>query len=145
AAITRRLCEQHQIRMEIDGTLSAEVQRQFDPVAGLRRLSAHLRQGQQAFQLATQLAFLEQGELIDDLTAAGTFTNSESRSLARIGLATYFAGALVMPYAAFLWAAEDARYDIELLGQRFGVGFETTCHRLSTLQRPGAHGVPFFF
>src|SRR5690606_11938704 len=38
AAITRRLCEQHQIRMAIDCTLSAEVQRQFDPVAGLRRL-----------------------------------------------------------------------------------------------------------
>jgi len=25
------------------------------------------------------------------------------------------------------------------------VGFETVCHRLSTLQRPGARGVPFFF
>jgi len=36
-------------------------------------------------------------------------------------------------------------YDIDLLGQRFGVGFETICHRLSTLQRPGAIGVPFFF
>jgi len=145
AAITKRLFEQHEIRVEIDGRLSAEMQRQFDPVARLLRLSAHLRQGQQAFQLATQLAFLEQGELIDDLTAAGTFTNSGSRSLARIGLANYFAGALIMPYAAFLAAAEGARYDIELLGQHFGVGFETACHRLSTLQRPGAHGVPFFF
>ena len=38
-----------------------------------------------------------------------------------------------------------ARYDIELLGYEFGVGFETVCHRLSTLQRNGARGVPFFF
>ena len=29
--------------------------------------------------------------------------------------------------------------------QRFGVGFETVCHRLSTLQRSEAPGVPFFF
>jgi len=44
-----------------------------------------------------------------------------------------------------LQAAEALRYDIGLLQQRFGVGFETVCHRLSTLQRPGAPGVPFFF
>ena len=45
----------------------------------------------------------------------------------------------------FLAAAEARRYDIELLGYEFGVGFETVCHRLSTLQRQGARGVPFFF
>jgi len=37
------------------------------------------------------------------------------------------------------------RYDIDLLGSRFGVGFETVCHRLSTLQRPQQRGVPFIF
>lgn len=145
AAIAERLLRRHQIRVEIDSRLPTEMHRQFDPIARLLRLSAHLRQGQQAFQLATQLAFLEQGELIDDLTAAGIFTNSESQSLARIGLANHFAGALIMPYAAFLTATKHVRYDIELLGQRFGVGFETTCHRLSTLQRQAAHGIPFFF
>src|SRR3546814_6021841 len=36
-------------------------------------------------------------------------------------------------------------YDVERLAQRFGVSFEQVCHRLSTLQRPGARGVPFFF
>ncbi|MEI9927075.1 MAG: short-chain fatty acyl-CoA regulator family protein [Sphingomonas sp.] len=29
--------------------------------------------------------------------------------------------------------------------QRFGTSFEQACHRLSTLQRPGALGIPFFF
>jgi predicted transcriptional regulator len=38
-----------------------------------------------------------------------------------------------------------ACYDIDLLARRFGVGFETVCHRLSTLQRSDAPGVPFFF
>jgi predicted transcriptional regulator len=65
--------------------------------------------------------------------------------LARIGLANYFAGALLLPYSLFLRTAQALRYDIDLLGQRFGVGFETVCHRLSTLQRPSEPGVPFFF
>jgi XRE family transcriptional regulator, fatty acid utilization regulator len=69
----------------------------------------------------------------------------ETHALARIGLANYFAGALLMPYGAFLAAAERERYDIERLGALFGVGYETICHRLSSLQRPGALGVPFFF
>ncbi len=33
---------------------------------------------------------------------------------------------------------------IQVLGQRFNVGFEQICHRLTTLQRPNARGVPFF-
>jgi hypothetical protein len=50
-----------------------------------------------------------------------------------------------MPYAAFLSAAATLRHDVEALASRFGVSFEQACHRLSTLQRQGARGVPFFF
>src|SRR5690606_9255396 len=60
-------------------------------------------------------------------------------------LANYFAGALLLPYRLFLAAAEELRYDIDRLARRFEVGFETICHRLSTLQRPDARGVPFIF
>jgi predicted transcriptional regulator len=49
-----------------------------------------------------------------------------------------------MPYETFLMAAEAARYDIELLSRRFGGGWEKTCHRLTTLRRPGAEGVSFY-
>ncbi len=65
--------------------------------------------------------------------------------LARIGLLNYVAGALLMPYEPFLEAARAARHDIEALAARFGVSFEQVAHRLTTLQRPGARGVPFFF
>ena len=65
--------------------------------------------------------------------------------LIRIGLLNYIAGALLMPYAPFLDAARALRHDMEALAARFGVSFEQACHRLSTLQRPGARGVPFFF
>jgi len=121
------------------------LQRQFEADDRVLRISANLRPGQQAFQLATQLAFLECGKVIESLTSKAAFGNQETRGLARIGLANYFAGALVLPYSAFLSAAESLRYDIDQLGRRFGVGFETVCHRLSTLQRPQARGVPFFF
>lgn len=144
-ALSARLAAVHGVNVVIDASLSGDMQRRFDKEARVLRLSAHLRPGQQAFQMATQLAFLECGDRIEAVAATGAFGNRESHALARIGLANYFAGALIMPYSAFLAAAEAVRYDIELLAHRFGVGFETTCHRLSTLQRHGAKGVPFFF
>jgi predicted transcriptional regulator len=82
---------------------------------------------------------------LDRLTHEGRFAHADSRGLVRIGLANYFAGALLLPYTAFLGEAERLHYDIDRLVARFRVGFETICHRLSTLQRPGARGVPFFF
>ena len=58
-------------------------------------------------------------------------------------LANYFAMAMLTPYEPFLRAAKLERYDIELLGHRFRTSFEQTCHRLTTLRRPGAEGIPF--
>jgi predicted transcriptional regulator/transcriptional regulator with XRE-family HTH domain len=145
--LASRLRERHRIAVEVLPAVSDEheAQRHFLPAQNTLKLSPHLHQGQQAFQIATQLAFLEQSDTIDQLVSEAAFSNRESQNLARIGLANYFAGAVILPYMKFRDAAEAARYDIDLLGQKFGVGFETTCHRLSTLQRPGARGVPFFF
>ena len=70
---------------------------------------------------------------------------AEARSIATIGLANYFAGAALMPYNRFLKAARDIRHDIEQLAQAFNASIEQVAHRLSTLQRSGARGVPFFF
>ena len=145
-ATARRLEERHGLRLaDVRDEDGSGAQRSFDVGTRTLLLSRRLLPGQQAFQMATQIAFLEQRDLIDRLAARGTFSNDEARSLARIGLANYFAGALVLPYAPFLQLAEKLRYDIDLLGREFGVGFETICHRLSTLQRPQARGVPFFF
>ncbi|MEU3275364.1 short-chain fatty acyl-CoA regulator family protein [Saccharomonospora sp. NPDC006951] len=120
-------------------------QHRFDLAARILRLSPALRPGQAAFRLASELALLEAGETIDRLVDDGTFSGDTARRLARIGLANYFAGALVLPYRVFLGAAERYRYDITRLSDHFGVGFETICHRLSTLQRRGTRGVPFSF
>lgn len=145
-ALAGRLETRHNMRI---ATLTAESEsgslRSYDAAERVLWLASHLAGGQRAFQLATQLAFVEQRQTIEELVATGRFGSEDSRRLARIGLANYFAGALILPYQAILEAAEACRYDIELLGQQFGVGFETVCHRLSTLQRRGAQGVPFFF
>ncbi|QPF76722.1 DUF2083 domain-containing protein [Roseateles sp. DAIF2] len=108
-------------------------------------LPAHLTDAQQAFQLATQYALLAAAEAIAAEVREAGFSDEATRALARQGLAHYFAGAVLLPYGPFLAAARGCRYDIELLQQRFQVGFETVCHRLSTLQRAGARGVPFYF
>jgi len=146
SAIGRRLEEKHSVRLgEPHDDEGSAAQRSFDARTRILYLSPRLQPGQRAFQMATQLAFLEQSDLIDSLAARGAFSNGEAHSLARIGLANYFAGALVLPYTPLLELAERLRYDIDLLSRTFGMGFETICHRLSTLQRPEARGVPFFF
>lgn len=137
------LATRHGVRLVHDEGETA--QRRYNPKDRTLHLSPGLRQGQQAFQMATQLAFLEVGDVIDQLTQGSAFVGDEARMLARIGLANYFAGALILPYHAFLQAAEAERYDIEKLERIFGVRFETICHRLSTLQCPDARGIPFFF
>lgn len=141
-ALAARLAARHGVQIAEAG---AGTLRAWDPEARVLRLSPRITSGQRAFQMATQLAFLECGGILDALAAEAEFRSIEADRLVRIGLANYFAGALLMPYGAFLAAAEAVRYDIDLLGRRFGVGFETVCHRLSTLQRPEARGVPFFF
>lgn len=125
--------------------LSVNAKRVFEVESKTLYLARWLHAGQRAFQLATQIALLTQTELITEILAGDDQLSDEARSVARIGLANYFAGALLLPYQNFLTAAEAARYDIELLARHFEVGFETVCHRLSTLQRPGARGVPFIF
>lgn len=148
--LVRRLAQRHDVKVVYsDGDaalLKTDIQRQYDPKSRVLRLSPHFEPGQHAFQMATQLAFLEANEMLRQLTRDDPGLSCEqARALARIGLANYFAGALVLPYRQFLDTAQTMRYDIERLGHHFGVGFETVCHRLSTLQRPGARGVPFFF
>ncbi|RKN03525.1 short-chain fatty acyl-CoA regulator family protein [Streptomyces radicis] len=117
----------------------------YNPSTRVLRLSSRLRPGQRTFRLATQLALLEYGREFSRLASEDCDEGSPAWSLARIGIAHYFAAALILPYAEFHAAAEELRYDIERLTDRWGMGYETVCHRLSTLQRPRLRGVPFSF
>lgn len=119
------------------------VLRRFDPHRNVLVLSELLPTRSRTFQLAHQIALVTQRDVMDRIIRDGRLANEESRGLARVALANYFAGAVLMPYASFLQAAREERYDIDVLGRRFRVGFEQVCHRLTTLRRPGAEGVPF--
>ena len=117
--------------------------RRYDPDTRILGLSTMLRADSRNFQAAHQIGLLAAERDIHALVDEGDFTGEDARTLARIALANYFAGAVLMPYDAFHKAARTHRYDVELLQHRFGVSFEQACHRLTTLQRPRKRGVPF--
>jgi predicted transcriptional regulator/transcriptional regulator with XRE-family HTH domain len=97
------------------------------------------------FQLAHQLAALALKDEISAVVESAALRSTASRQLLFVGLCNYAAGALLMPYARFRAEARAVRHDIDRLAQTFGTSFEQACHRLSTLQREDARGVPFYF
>ncbi|MES2058278.1 MAG: short-chain fatty acyl-CoA regulator family protein, partial [Pseudomonadota bacterium] len=119
--------------------------RAFDRGRGLLTLGGALPPESRRFLIAHQLAAIEFDAAIETIVAGAPLASDAARNLLRIGLANYAAGALMMPYGAFRVAARAARHDIDRLCRSFGVSFEQACHRLSTLQRPGAEGIPFYF
>ncbi len=143
--LSDRLTAVHGVRIVKRTDLGDTLLHRFDPETKTLEIGGHLSSGQYVFRLATELAYLEYGDLIDSLVEVGTFTSDESRTLARLGLANYFAAATVLPYRQFHDVAESFRYDVERLSAFYSVSYETIAHRLSTLQRPSARGVPLSF
>jgi predicted transcriptional regulator/DNA-binding XRE family transcriptional regulator len=142
--LIRCLDKQHGVHVRMArGGAERGVLRRYDVDKKLLVLSELLPTRARTFQLAHQLALLTQRPAIERILADSPLTTDESRGLARVALANYFAGALIMPYAPFLEACRQERYDIDVIGRRFRVGFEQACHRFTTLRRPGAEGVPF--
>ena len=148
AAVAERLRVKHSLSIRI---LPVEVM----PDA-LRRLDLHARQLQlselldppsRTFAAAFHLALIEARGEIDALArgaAEGAKLSHTAERLFRRHLAGYWAAALIMPYARFLRACEATGYDVDLLARRFGAGWEQVAHRLTTLGRVGARGLPFF-
>lgn len=146
AALTDRLKEKHDLSVRIVPVdIMPKMLRYFDRHSKRINLSELLRQSGRRFQLAFQIGMLEQRDLIDDIIKTASLGGREAEGLMRTSLANYFAAATIMPYARFLKEAENTRYDVDLLSHRFGTSFEQTAHRLTTLQKPDARGIPFFF
>ncbi|WP_282076516.1 helix-turn-helix domain-containing protein [Epibacterium ulvae] len=122
-----------------------ETLRRYTPETRVLRLSRRAAPESQLFQLLLQLALLQYDDLLEATLDFAKFQSEAARAIAKIGLANYFAGAAQMPYEAFLNAAHEERHDLERLANRFNASIEQIAHRLSTLQRPRANGVPFFF
>ena len=119
--------------------------RSFDPTTKTLTLSAQLPEPTATFQLLIQLALLTKNDLIDATLDFARFQSPAARDIAKLGLANYYAGAALMPYAPFLERAHFLRHDLERMAGEFGASIEQVAHRLSTMQRKGQKGIPFFF
>ena len=145
AALAERLREKHQLAIRvlpqdvIPGTI-----RRLDLHARQLQLSEMLAPEARNFQVALQIARIEQRDAIAALAAGAQVADEAARALFERHLAAYFAAALIMPYSRFLRACEATGYDLPVLMRRFGVSFEQLAHRLTTLQRVGERGLPFF-
>lgn len=106
-------------------------------------LSELLSQESALFSISQHIAGLVAAKEIEALIGNGPLSEGDAPALAHNVFASYFAAALMMPYPAFLKACKETRYDVDRLSRRFGTSFEQVCHRMTTLQRPGAQGIPF--
>ncbi len=142
-AIAERLRRVHGLHIQVASTDGAL--RRYDPATRSLILSEQLPRESRGFHLAFQLALLEVRDAIEAQVAAIAPSTPEAGSVIRLALLNYTAGALLMPYEPVRVAAMELRHDVDALAARFGVSFEQACHRLSSLQRSGSRGVPFFF
>ena len=140
------LFKEHSIRIEFRPVEpSSRFMRQLDRKAKVLWLREGVDPSSVTFLTAQQIGLLEQADEIETIVASADFRSPDAEAIMRLALANYFAGAVLMPYGRFLEAAQRTRYDAERLSFSFGTSFEQVGHRFSTLQKPGAKGVPFYF
>lgn len=145
-ALVDRLAVKHQIRVLFDRSVAPDrALRRLDRSARTLVIDGHADVASQTFALAHQIALLEAGEAIAQTIREAAFRSPDANAVCEVALANYFAGAVLLPYGDFLSAARQHRHDLSILTQLFGASLEQVAHRLSTLQRPNAQGIPFYF
>jgi predicted transcriptional regulator/transcriptional regulator with XRE-family HTH domain len=140
-----RLTDRHTLPVRImPAEVMVEWTRRFDPHRRRLLISETLGPASRAFAIAFQLALVEYDTELTALAEAAGAPDHAARRLLKVSLTNTLAAATLMPYAAFQRTAEETGYDLARLQARFGVSFEQAAHRLTTLSRPTARGVPFF-
>ncbi|MBR0857719.1 helix-turn-helix domain-containing protein [Bradyrhizobium liaoningense] len=144
AALAKYLESKH--GLQVRRTASDEpTLRRFDANSRTLYLNPYLPAATRSFQMAFQVATLEQEARIEAIAKRADFRTIDAHEVCKAGLRNYFAGATILPYQSFLTTAKQLRHDLALIATRFGASLEQVAHRLSTLQRPGLKGVPVFF
>jgi hypothetical protein len=143
--LRQRLKEAWGVEVRVVGPETLEDASQYyDSQRRQLMLSSLLRPENRTFGIAYQLALLEFAPILAQMLDAARPPDPGSRRLLHMSFANYAAGAIMMPYGKFLRAAEEHRYAIDRLCAQFGANVEQVAHRLTTLGRTGAKGVPFF-
>ncbi|MDR3463769.1 MAG: short-chain fatty acyl-CoA regulator family protein [Beijerinckiaceae bacterium] len=144
--LASHLFKRHSIRIETEKVEpSSRFMRRLDRKTRVLWLREGIDPSTAIFLMAQQIGLLEQTEEIEAIVTAAGFRTPDAAAITRLALGNYFAGAVLMPYERFLAAARATRYDAERLCSMFGTSFEQVGHRFSTLQKPNAKGVPFYF
>ena len=145
AALSERLREKHRFSVRIlpSEVIPGQVSR-LDLHARQLQISEMLPGAARRFQIARQVGVLEHREAIESLVAGAGLNSQRARDRFREHVTEYVAGALLMPYRRFLRACEQTGYDFSILQRRFAVSFDQVAQRLTTLQRVGERGLPFF-
>lgn len=146
ALIRDRLKIRHDMGVRVmPAEVMVEWTRRFDPHHKRLLLSETLAPASRAFALAYQLGLMAHGGELQALADQAAPPGAAAARLLKVSLANTLAAAILMPYGPFQALADQTGYDIARLCARFGVSFEQAAHRLTTLSRPSARGVPFFF
>ena len=141
-----RLLDRHAISTAITRISDMpDTLRDYDAGKHHLSLSEALDVPNRVFQMSHVIGLLECAEILDTLLDRSQLQDPAARARCRVELANYFAAALLMPYDQVLHLAEVTQYDVDRIAAAFGVSVEQVCHRLTTLQRDGARGVPMFF
>jgi predicted transcriptional regulator/transcriptional regulator with XRE-family HTH domain len=147
-ALVDYLRREHGVEVRDQSALSASARPRiaaFDADARTLAISDAVAPATRRFELARLCAelFHRGVPVAGEIEGSPLLTTAAARERARRVLSSYVAGAVVLPYAAFLRSAVDLRCDIDALGRRFGASIEQVCHRLVTLRQPGHEGIPF--
>lgn len=142
SAMSQHLHAQHGITVTLE---RSDRVRKFDQETKTLIIDAGQPASGIRFQLAYHIAVMTLGETITQVVEAADLRSQAARELLKVGLANYAAGAMLMPYEHFRQAARTERHDVDRLALLYRASFEQICHRLSTLQRDGARGMPVFF
>lgn len=145
AAVRERLLEVHGIRTRVMPVeIMAGALRRYDRHRKQLLISETLAPASRTFAMTYHLGLMEQGDAIAEMAARFSPPDRATREQLKVFLGNYLAAAIMTPYGKFLAALEETGYDIERVRSRFGVSFEQAAHRLTTLARSGARGIPFF-
>ncbi|RJG54821.1 XRE family transcriptional regulator [Sphingobium terrigena] len=145
AQLRARLSDRHGMAVQVlRADVLAGTLRHYDMHRRRLMLSERLAASGRLFAIAYHLCAQELADAIAAQVARAAPPDEDSRRLATIALTNYAAAALIMPYDRIRQAAEQCRHDLPVLRDRFGVSSEQLAHRLTSLNRTGARGIPFF-
>lgn len=152
ASIMAYLRKRHRIRTEFVEVAADPVEHpvsrrrhSLDEQRRMLKLDPALTGPSATFQLALAAFIREHIDLLRETAATGALSTDDACNRAIHALARYGAGAVLMPYDDTYAAAEDLGYDIERVAVRLGTTFEQACHRLVSLKRRDAQGIPLAF